>query len=268
MSNPCLIGVARPGGTYSARWLSWGDAPHHLIPVLRSIRDFACARATEVLVGELLAHDWASLTPSALHGRRDAMIPVSGIGYAVPDHGVRHHGGRVTEHVDPDLDWLYLIDIDTDTVVVYEATRHSQWLWHSRHPFDLDATDPVLGCGGYVTNGHQWRPTLLRVPGDDTDFSAEVCTGTHLGNATAVRITEATADAIARHLDDTQGSTAPAPYPRRAGAEFDLVWSVSEHPWQPTRIPRDSDGWLLLTGPLWLWHLTGSHAIHNRPPRR
>ena len=31
------------------------------------------------------------------------------------------------------MEWLYLINADTDTVTVYEATCHDRWLRHSVH---------------------------------------------------------------------------------------------------------------------------------------
>lgn len=74
--------------------------------------------------------------------------------------------GQLTAAVDVNLEWLYLLDVATDTVVVYEATCHNRWLLHSRHPLgSIDGglfapyhppEDGSLRCTDSVT-GTNWE---------------------------------------------------------------------------------------------------------------
>jgi hypothetical protein len=129
-----LIGVTEPGGAYTARWLHWGDQPDRLIPVLRRIWRDTFATDTASLVAALLARDWSALDPAPRRSRTAVTVP--GIGYASPGDTASLRQGRLTGEVGPDLEWLYLVDVATDTIAVYAATRHSRWLRHSLHHLD------------------------------------------------------------------------------------------------------------------------------------
>ena len=71
---------------------------------------------------------------------------------------------------------LYLIDLDSDSVVVHAATATGRWLRHSRHRLDPDQPNRALGCGGYTNRGHHWRPATIRLPGPpEAVFAADTC---------------------------------------------------------------------------------------------
>ena len=138
MACHTLIGVAEPDGRYTARWLHWGDQPAALVPVLRHIWAATFAADTTALAAELLAHDWVQLAPTAARRRWRGLLLRPGVGYATSadyEHG-RRRGHIGSDEVDADLEWLYLFDPASDTVRVFEATRHSRWLHHSTHTLD------------------------------------------------------------------------------------------------------------------------------------
>ncbi len=145
-----LIGTATSGGTYTTRWLHHGEHPDRLVPLLRTLRAHAAAGITAALVAVLTDHDWSHLDPHARRTRSGLRV-VPGVGYATTT-SIGPLTGRLGGEVDSDLEWLYLLDPATDTVVVYEATRHDRWLRHSLHTLtttddgELFATWPVLWC--------------------------------------------------------------------------------------------------------------------------
>jgi hypothetical protein len=143
--NSCLIGITQPDNSYSARPLLLGDDPDHLVTLLRQLHHDADGWAG--LVPQLLEHTLGQLSTTARHDRNDPTA-VPGIGYTAPDDGCAHVDARITDLVPCDLNWLYLNDTATDTVVVYEATRHDRWLLHSRHDLnqhrDHQQTDAPL----------------------------------------------------------------------------------------------------------------------------
>ena len=84
MTTPTLIGVAEPRGSYTARYLRYGDQPAALVPLLRRIWVTSFSRDTDAMSAGLLARDWASLTvdPEPSRVVRDA--PVPGLGRPAP----------------------------------------------------------------------------------------------------------------------------------------------------------------------------------------
>jgi hypothetical protein len=131
-----LIGATEPGGRYTARHLHWGHHPEHLLPVLRTIWQQTFAGDTDAMLAALLARDWSHLL--AYPARPSTgMGAVPGVGYAPHDgeHRPLHHGGT-GEPAAGDWEWLYLIDLASAEVSVYEATVHQRWLLHSRHPLN------------------------------------------------------------------------------------------------------------------------------------
>jgi hypothetical protein len=180
-----LIGVTEPGGTYTARWLHWGDHPDRLIPVLRRIWRHTFAADTAALVTALLARDWSTLDPQPGGDAFPAPV-VAGVGHESPggSRGVRR--GHLADAVTGDLEWLYLVDVATDTVVVYEATRHSRWLRHSRHrlnpggelfePYEAPAGGALRStvCGAVDETDHVEVPSMLGY-GSDTSTRCLRC---------------------------------------------------------------------------------------------
>jgi hypothetical protein len=133
VSTPTLIGVTAPGGAYTARYLHWGDHPQVLVPMLRRIWSTTFATDTAAMTAAVLARDWSSLDADARRGRLVRETPIRGVGYPAPSSEPTPRTGALGENVDGFLEWLYLVAVATDTVVVYEATRHDRWLRHSRH---------------------------------------------------------------------------------------------------------------------------------------
>jgi hypothetical protein len=150
-----LIGATEPGGAYTARWLQWGDQPDQLIPVLRRIWRDTFTGDTAALAAALLARDWSTLDPQPSSDAFPALV-VAGVGHETRGGSGGLRRGRLAEAVTADLEWLYLVDVATDTVVVYEATRHNRWLRHSVQFLDpveeLFVTEPgTAGDGTEMT---------------------------------------------------------------------------------------------------------------------
>ncbi|GAB3186734.1 hypothetical protein FHX75_111336 [Micromonospora palomenae] len=265
MSCSTLIGVTASGGAYAVRWLHWGGDPAQVLPQLRRIWQHTFDRRTLATGEALLRHDWLTLDYPRHPARGNGQRPVPGVGVTAGlQDGIRR--GRVDDPIDGYLEWMYLIDVATDTVVVYEATCHGRWLRHSRHLLDPDSgghlLDPdadgqVLGCGGYRTHGHRWHTVRLWLPDARTGLDTEICLAPHLSTTTVLRFTDATAHAItAATAPTTLQAGRPAPWLRPVGPQFDLVVpdSCGERPY---RLRRDADGLLLLDVPApgWSWQL-------------
>lgn len=133
MGHPALIGATAPDGGYTARYLHWSDHPDRLIPVLRQIWTDTFDTNTSRMVAALLAHDWSSLSAQPSSAVFPALV-VPGVGQESPG-GTRRtpYSGRIATVDSGDMEWLYLIDTDTATITVYEATNHQRWLLHSVH---------------------------------------------------------------------------------------------------------------------------------------
>ena len=146
MSTPTLLGVAEPRGSYTARYLHYGDQPAALVPLLRRIWVNNFNRDTDAMSAGLLARDWSSLTVDPEPGRLDRDAPVPGLGRPAPSAAAAPRRGLLTETVDGFLEWLYLLHADLRVVEVYEATCHTRWLRHSLHHLhpeeELFVTEP------------------------------------------------------------------------------------------------------------------------------
>jgi hypothetical protein len=126
------MGATAPDGTYTARYLHWSNHPDRLIPVLRQIWTDTFDRDTARMVEALLARDWSSL--DAQPSSSDVLSLIAGVGVESPGGTrPRPYVGRVSAVDSGDMEWLYLIDADTATITVYEATCHHRWLRHSLH---------------------------------------------------------------------------------------------------------------------------------------
>ncbi|MBM0255765.1 hypothetical protein [Micromonospora sp. 4G55] len=272
MSCSTLIGVTASGGAYAVRWLHWGGDPAQMLPQLRRIWRHTFDRRTLATGEALLRHDWLTLDYPR-HPGRGGQRPVPGVGVTAGlQDGIRR--GRVDDPIAGYLEWMYLIDVATDTVVVYEATCHGRWLRHSRHLLDPDSggrlLDPdsdarVLGCGGYRTHGHRWHGCRLWLPDARTGLDAEICLAPHLGTATVLRFSDATAGAItAATAPTTLQAGRQAPWLRPVGPQFDLVMPGS-HGERPYRLRRDADGLLLLDVPVpgWSWQLLSAQVTRR-----
>ena len=150
-----LIGATSPGGRFTARWLHWGAEPDTLITVLQRIWTDTFAADTADTIAGLLAYDWSDLASTAGPEHR-AWLAVAGVGHRSSGGTGPLRHGHIGQPVTSDLEWLYLLDADTDTVLVYEATCHQRWLHHSRHP--LDPSNQL------ATSGSCANPCTIRAP--------------------------------------------------------------------------------------------------------
>ncbi|MGQ5263350.1 hypothetical protein ACTWLT_21700 [Micromonospora sp. ZYX-F-536] len=266
MSCSTLIGVTATGGAYAARWLHGGGDPEQMLRLLRRIWQHAFGRHTLAMSEALLRHDWVTLDGAAPRtGRRTSERPVHGVGYTTDlQDGIRR--GRVDDPAPGYLEWMYPIDLATDTILVYEATCHGRWLRHSQHPLDPDLASPVLGCGGrYTDHGHNWASAHLWLPDARAGLDVEICLAAHPHGAPVIRFTDAAAHAITAATTATTGIQGgpgrQAPWLRSVGTEFDLMWP-DRRASRPYRLRRDADGLLLLQAdvPAWSWRLLPTPA--------
>jgi len=146
VSTPTLIGVAALRGSYTARYLNYGEHPAVLVPLLRSIWTNSFGHDTDAMSAGLLTRDWSSLAVDPKPGRLDRHAPVPGLGRPAPSSAASPRRGQLTETVDGFLEWLYLLHPELRTVEVYEATCHTRWLRHSLHHLnpeeELFVTEP------------------------------------------------------------------------------------------------------------------------------
>jgi hypothetical protein len=275
MSDPALVGVITTDGTFTARYLHWSARPTKMVADLRAVWSTTFSRDTAATAWALLGHDWSSLCPSCKHRMPPAAtVKVDGVGHAMTLNLPVARGQAATAERTGYLEWMYLLDVAAQQVVVYEATIHDRWLVHSRHPLDPDAQPAVLGCGGHTADGHRWVPAqvALSLPGNIVDgfpaiaYEAEVCTGVHPFGFVIARFTDAVAQRIAADTSavNTPLRVTPLPVLRRDRGEFDMVWPGWQGP-ATLRVARDSDGLLLIgVHPLSWWYLRQQPATAER----
>jgi hypothetical protein len=253
VSCSTLIGVTATGGAYTARWLHGGGDPEQMVPKLRRVWRHTFDRHTLAAAEALLRHDWVTLDRTAPRTGRPGERLVPGVGSTTDlQDGIRR--GRLDDPVEGYLEWMYLLDLATDTVIVYEATCHRRWLWHSQHPLDPEVGGRVLGCGGHTDDGHRWVPAHLHVLGARGGLDADICLTAHPGVLTVVRFPDTTAHAITAATTPTPSEAGRQVWWLRAtGSEFDLMWPDRRS--RPHRLRRDGDGYLLLDVhvPEWTW---------------
>ncbi|MDZ5447263.1 hypothetical protein U2F26_31915 [Micromonospora sp. 4G57] len=259
MSCSTLIGITASGGAYIARWLHWGGDPAEMLPLLRRVWQQTFDRHTLAMVEAVVGHDWVAIDAAAAgSGRRRVGRPVPGVGYTADlTGGVRR--GRIDDPAEGYLEWMYLVDVSTDSVVVYEATCHGRWLRHSRHLLDPNSAGMALGCGGHTVHGHHWAAAHLWLPEARAGLDAEICLAAHPHGAPVIKIGDPVAHAIAATTAArAAGSGRQGLWLRPAAAEFDLMLP-GRHGALPHRLRRDTDGLLLLDVPLpdWSWRLSG-----------
>ncbi|WP_433388669.1 hypothetical protein [Micromonospora sp. KLBMP9576] len=254
MNRLTLIGVTAPEGAYAARLLPLESHPQAVLPLLRLVWQRSLDENTQALAEAVLRHDWTWPQPAAAHpDPSGGTQPAPDTSHTDALGSVRR--GRTDAPVDDRLEWLYLVDVATDSVQVYEATRRGRWLRHSTAPLDTDAAEPVLGCGGYTLHGHHWQSAHLWLPDARTGLDAEICLARHPHNAPVWRFTDATAQAICAATTPTEEQAARRePWLHRVRVEFDLAWPDRRG---PHRLRRDADGLLLLdvAMPDWSWWL-------------
>jgi hypothetical protein len=162
VGHPALIGATAPDGGYTARYLHWSDHPDRLIPVLRQIWTDTFDYDTARMVEALLARDWSSLSAQPRSSVFPALV-VPGVGQESPGGtSSRPYRGQVSTVDSGDMEWLYLIDCDTDTIAVYEATCHHRWLRHSVHSLALARQEHVVDPDDTTTHEDD-------APGNDLD---------------------------------------------------------------------------------------------------
>ncbi|MDG4760371.1 hypothetical protein [Micromonospora sp. WMMD710] len=257
MNRSTLIGVTNPEGAFAARLLHL-DHPHAVLPLLRTVWQSTLDGNTAALADVILRDDWAPpQSQTALAVLADAKQSAAGIDHYADPHDAMYRG-HIDAPVEDRLEWLYLVDIATDSVQVYEATRRGRWLRHSVVPLDPDAAEPVLGCGGYARHGHQWDRMHLWLPHAREGLDAEICLGHHPHATPVLRFTDALAQQIcAATTASTEGRDGPRDAQlHRVGIEFDLMWPHRWGPRQRHRLRRDAHGLLLLDNvPNWSWRL-------------
>ncbi len=197
MSQPALIGTTAPDGMYVARYLHWSAAPDQLVPVFRQIWHDTFSTDTTRMTTDLLAHDWSHLTARA-DGSASPPLVVPGVGVKSPGGTGRDpFRGHIVTADTGYMEWLYLIDPDADTVVVYEATRHQRWLRHSLHhlqpgddlftPVDAAGVLACTACGAVDETDHEetasmagyGRDTATRCTRCGSSVTTDPIFGTH-----------------------------------------------------------------------------------------
>ena len=142
MADRGYIGIPDNGGV-TARYLHWADAPATLIPTLRAIWE-GLRRDSHRMAAALLAEDWSHLSAEEQQTGPYTIVP--GIGRPSPG-GTRPQPARIFigHAIKVNLGWLYVVDPETDSVTVYEATVHDRWLRHSVHQLraSVDISTPA-----------------------------------------------------------------------------------------------------------------------------
>lgn len=188
MGYPALIGATAPDGGFIVRYLHWSDHPDRLVPKLRQIWSDTFHTDTDAMVTALLAQDWSSLSPDAGSTVTAPPLTIAGVGAGSAGSSRPHpYTGRITTARCGDMEWLYLIDIDTDTITVYAGTLYGQWLRHSVHhlapaedlftPAGPDGQLSCTVCGAVDEIAYQEMPSMVGY-GRDTSTRCTRCGST------------------------------------------------------------------------------------------
>ncbi|MDM4784706.1 hypothetical protein, partial [Micromonospora sp. b486] len=121
VSAPALIGVAAFRGTYTARPVQLGEAPEVLVPLLRRIWTDTFDRDINKMAAALLARPWLRLAVNPKARRWDRHPPVPGVGYPTATGPDTLWRGSLREGVDGPVEWLYLLHLEHQRLVAYEA---------------------------------------------------------------------------------------------------------------------------------------------------
>jgi hypothetical protein len=169
-STQFLIGQLHEDG-YTVNAVSITDlsGPEHVLPVLRSMFE-AAVGDMRLMTDQVMTYGWISL--DAVNQPAEAAPASPGM--------PRTRFGLYEPGVPPGVEWLYVLGGDP-TVLVFEATVHGNWAWHSRHwlPAPTDAPLPSgLGIAGDLATGHgdhAWEPATIGLAGLHTAWQAEIC---------------------------------------------------------------------------------------------
>src|SRR6266542_5108294 len=263
------------GRTYTARRLYRGDAPRRIVPVLRRIWRDAFDGDTHRMLPRLLARDWAFLDPDRA-GPVAGPDLVAGIGqthwrgWTDPVrnhlHGPRAASGR---------EWAYLIDDLDDHVLVFEASVHGQWRWHSRHPLQAafdglrSSATPIAGDAATADHvGHAWRPAIASRDGLHTAWHAEVCTGKHASGVVVARFDTDTLDEVIDVLDAFYRDRRPGsglPVMSRTKRALTVRWFAGTGHEECLHVPPDGEGRYVLGPHVWPWILSGEDIPGQDP---
>jgi hypothetical protein len=126
MGERIFVGVAEPGGAFTAEYRQWGDGPVQMLPELRQLRQ------------QVHGGDTAAMAAAIYHQQHQGGEPL--------EHG------HILEPADPYMVLLYLIHVPADAVEVHTlspaAGRRGMFRWklYSRHrltagPDELFALD-------------------------------------------------------------------------------------------------------------------------------
>ncbi|WP_158647590.1 hypothetical protein [Actinoplanes sp. ATCC 53533] len=166
MGERILIGVAEPGGAYTAYYRQWGDHPVRFVPELRRQRRDENAGDTQAMA-------------AAIYHLAD-----------ISDEPLEH--SHVNEAAQWDMVWLYLIHVDADAVEAYAARpidrqgMFCRWELYSRHRltagdddlFALDGTTVRCTNCGAVDDVDFTTTVSATAAGQDTTISCRRCGAT------------------------------------------------------------------------------------------
>jgi hypothetical protein len=273
-----LIGTVHPDRhSYAARRLYRGGAPEWIVPVLRQIWRDVFDGDTDRMLQRLLAQDWELLDPGCA-GPVAGPDLVAGIGKmdwsGPPDREV---GDLRNTRAAVGHAWAYLVDDVDDHLLVFEASVHGRWLWHSRHrlqaAFDGLRSSPVFlptagdaATAGHV--GHAWRPAVVSLDGLHTAWPAEVCTGEHARGVVVTRFDTDTLDEVIDVLDLFYRDRRPGsglPVMSRTGRQLTVRWFAGTGHDNYLHVLADVDGRYVLGPQIWPWILSGEEIPGHDP---
>jgi hypothetical protein len=128
MAERIFVGVAEPGGAFTAEYRQWGDGPVQMVPQLQQLRE------------QEYRGDTAAMAAAIYGQQRQGGEPLE--------------RGHILDPADPNMVLLYLIHVPADAVEVYTLSPVAghrgvyRWRLYSRHrliagPDELFAMDGV-----------------------------------------------------------------------------------------------------------------------------
>ncbi|MDM4784646.1 hypothetical protein [Micromonospora sp. b486] len=145
MSAPALIGVAAFRGTYTARPVQLGEAPEVLVPLLRRIWTDTFDRDINKMAAALLARPWLRLAVNPKARRWDRHPPVPGVGYPTATGPDTLWRGSLREGVDGPVEWLYLLHLEHQRLVAYEAASRLRLVCDQPLVLQVQQVQPLHG---------------------------------------------------------------------------------------------------------------------------
>ncbi|WP_146605798.1 hypothetical protein [Micromonospora craterilacus] len=159
-------------------------------------------------------------------------------------------------------EWLYLVDVRTEQILVYEATIHDRWLHHSTHPLRTPPQPRPAHPSDGTAVGDPWRPASVSLDGLYTSWPARILVNDHRSDAIVVQLDLATlADIIgaAVTLDLARPDGMPA-IAITNGTVTATWYSNSDHE-QVQRITPDGNGEVVIGPHLMPWTLPQEQVL-------